>query len=65
MIYKSSGLDDIEEELLKNKGVFGFLFNKPMFLLFLALPKRTVLGLNGPYLSTSQTKIRSFYLSVI
>ena len=44
---------------------FGLHFSKPMFLLFLRHPKRKILDPNGPYISTSQTKIKNFCLSVI
>ena len=37
---------------------FDLLFSKLIFSLFFRLPERNVLDPNGPYISTSQTKIR-------
>ena len=45
--------------------IFGLLFSNPMFPLFLQLLENNVLDPNGPYISTYQTILRNFCLSVI
>ena len=48
---------------INNYNSFGLFFSKPIFPLFLMLPDRKILDLNGPYISTSQTERRNVRLS--
>ena len=43
----------------------GLLFSKPMYQLFFATSWKKVLDPNGPYIISSQTKLRNLCLSVI
>ena len=47
-----------------DENYFGLIFSKPMFPLLFRLPDRKVLDPNGPYISTSQTKIKNVCLSI-